>query len=82
MGHVNSASFQANPNYRSSALGKVHLERHGKRIIEACRIQGVEPYVYLKETLERRPTATNQTFHLPTPRPWAEAQAAKAAENR
>lgn len=51
-------------------------------IIETCRIYGVEPYAYLKETLERLPTATNQTVLLLTPRAWAEAQAAKAAEDR
>jgi len=41
-----------------------------------CRMQGIDPYTYLKDVLERLPTATNQTIAQLTPLNWKRARQA------
>ncbi len=42
-------------------------------MIENCRRQGVVPYTYLKDVLERLPSTTNQEGQL-TPQNWKKAR--------
>ncbi len=42
-------------------------------LIQTCRIQGVDPFTYLKDVLERIPYMTNQTIGELTPVNWAAA---------
>jgi transposase len=43
-------------------------------LIGNCRMQGVEPYTYLKDILERLPTTTNQQVAELTPLNWKQAR--------
>jgi transposase len=43
-------------------------------LIGNCRLHGVEPYTYLKNVLERLPTATNLTVGQLTPLNWKQAR--------
>ncbi len=42
-------------------------------LVANCRLHGVEPHAYLKDVLERLPTATNQTVAQLTPLNWKRA---------
>ncbi len=70
---------------RPTAIGKKNWlffgsEEAGQRsavlytLIENCRRQGVEPYTYLKDVLERLPTTTNQEIGQLTPLNWKKAR--------
>lgn len=43
-------------------------------LVANCRIHSVEPYTYLKDVLERLPSATNQTVAQLTPLNWKKAR--------
>ncbi len=43
-------------------------------LVANCRMHGVEPYTYLKDVLERLPTATNQTVAQLTPLAWKKSR--------
>ncbi len=43
-------------------------------LVETCRMLGIEPYAYLKDILQRLPTATNQNVAELTPVNWLRAQ--------
>ena len=43
-------------------------------LVANCRLHGVEPHAYLKDVLERLPTATNQTVAQLTPLNWKKAR--------
>jgi transposase len=43
-------------------------------LVANCRLHGVEPQAYLKDVLERLPTATNQTVAQLTPLNWKKAR--------
>lgn len=43
-------------------------------ILSSCRGNGIDPYAYLKDVLERLPQMTNQQIHQLTPSAWAEEQ--------
>jgi transposase len=47
-------------------------------LIENCRMQGIEPYSYLKDVLERLPRMTNKEVSALIPSNWKDAQAAAA----
>ncbi len=75
---------------RPTALGKKNWlffgsEEAGQRsavlytLIENCRLQGVEPYTYLKDVLERLPRTTNREVSQLTPFNWKQARAALQA---
>jgi transposase len=66
---------------RPTAIGKKNWlfmgsEEAGERnaviytLVENCRMHDIEPYTYLKDVLERLPTATNQTVQELTPLNW------------
>ena len=66
---------------RPTAIGKKNWlffgsEEAGQRsaviytLVANCRLHGVEPHAYLKDVLERLPTATNQTVAQLTPLNW------------
>ncbi len=70
---------------RPTAIGKKNglffgSEEAGTRraviytLIENCRMQGVEPYTYLKDVLERLPTTTNHEVAQLTPLNWKQAR--------
>jgi transposase len=70
---------------RPTAIGKKNWlffgsEEAGQRsaviytLIENCRRHGVEPYTYLKDMLERLPSATNQEVGQLTPLHWKKAR--------
>jgi hypothetical protein len=70
---------------RPTAVGKKNWlffgsEEAGQRsaviytLIANCRMHGVEPYTYLKDVLQRLPTATNQTVAQLTPLNWQKAR--------
>jgi transposase len=70
---------------RPTAIGKKNWlffgsEEAGERsaviytLVENCRMHGVEPYTYLKDVLERLPTATNQTVARLTPLAWKKSR--------
>jgi hypothetical protein len=72
---------------RPTALGKKNWlfmgsEEAGERnaviytLVENCRMHGIEPYSYLKDVLERLPTATNQTIQELTPLNWKKNRSA------
>jgi transposase len=72
---------------RPTALGKKNWlffgsEAAGERsaviytLVENCRMHDLEPYTYLKDVLERLPTATNQTVAQLTPLNWKKARQA------
>jgi transposase len=72
---------------RPTAIGKKNWlffgsEEAGQRsavlytLIANCRLHGVEPYTYLKDVLERLPTATNQTVAQLTPLNWQKTRQA------
>ncbi len=44
-------------------------------LIKNCRLHGVEPYVYLKDALERLPHTTNREIAQLTPFNWQKARA-------
>jgi hypothetical protein len=69
---------------RPTAIGKKNWlffgsEAAGQRsaviytLVANCRLHGVEPHAYLKDVLERLPTATNQTVAQLTPLNWKRA---------
>lgn len=71
---------------RPTAIGKKNWmffgsEEAGQRnaviytLIATCRIQGIEPYEYLKDVLTRLPSSTNHTVGELTPIKWKEARA-------
>ncbi|MCB1069789.1 MAG: IS66 family transposase [Kiritimatiellae bacterium] len=43
-------------------------------IIQSCRNHGVDPYAYIKDVLDRLPSATNHQIPEFTPKAWAAAQ--------
>jgi hypothetical protein len=43
-------------------------------LVANCRLHGVEPHAYLKDVLERLPTATSQTVAQLTPLNWKKAR--------
>jgi transposase len=70
---------------RPTAIGKKNWlffgsEEAGERsaviytLMQNCRMHGVEPYTYLKDVLERLPTATNQTVAQLTPLNWKKSR--------
>ncbi len=70
---------------RPTAIGKKNWlffgsEEAGERsaviytLVANCRMHGVEPCTYLKDVLERLPTATNQTVAQLTPLAWKKAR--------
>ena len=70
---------------RPTAIGKKNWlffgsEEAGERsaviytLVQNCRMHGVEPYTYLKDVLERLPTATNQTVAQLTPLNWKKSR--------
>ena len=70
---------------RPTAVGKKNWlffgsEDAGRRnaviytLIQNCRMHGVEPLAYLKDVLERLPTATNQNVQQLTPLNWKKAR--------
>ena len=70
---------------RPTALGKKNWlffgsEEAGQRsaviytLIQNCRLQGVEPYTYLKDVLERLPHTTNREVDELTPLKWQQAR--------
>lgn len=73
---------------RPTAIGKKNWlffgsEEAGERsaviytLVANCRMHGVEPCAYLKDVLERLPTATNQTVTQLTPLNWKKARQAQ-----
>ena len=46
-------------------------------LIQSCRSQGIDPYKYLKDVLERIPDMKNTEIQSLTPRAWAKANSQK-----
>lgn len=44
-------------------------------IIENCRLQGIDPYAYLRDVLTRLPGMTNHQIAELTPQAWAKRRA-------
>jgi transposase len=72
---------------RPSAIGKknwlfIGEANAGERsaviytIVESCRRRGIDPYAYLRDVLDRLPSATNWQIKDLTPQAWASSQAA------
>ena len=43
-------------------------------LVESCRLLSIEPYTYLKDILQRLPSATNQNVAELTPANWLKGQ--------
>ena len=48
-------------------------------MLSSCKANGIDPYAYLKDVLERLPHMTNQELHLITPAAWSKSRQEKLA---
>lgn len=84
-GHVEIDNNPVENAIRPTAIGKKNWMFFGSAdagqrsaiiytIIENCRLQGIDPYAYLRDVLTRLPSLTNQQLDGVTPEAWAKAR--------